>query len=117
VRGGRSYSFIKIVGVILSLLFFYYLISEAKSINNQSPENEYLEKQKKLNEIKIIQLQNKVDSLNLSIQKRSKEIITIQTTKKQLEYVYTNKIKEVDNLNVNGIVDQFKIIFAKSNIK
>lgn len=117
MRVGLSSSFGKIVGVILSLLFFYYLVSESKSNNKQSPETKYLEDLKKSNQQKINLLQHKVDSLNKSIKSRNEKIVKINKTKIQLEYVYTNKLKEVDNLDVNGIIEQFKIVFSKGNIK
>lgn len=113
----RLHSFIKIVGVILSLLFFYYLVYEIKLATHQYPEPKYLEDLKKSNQQKINLLQYKVDSLNKSIQSRNEKIVTINKTKTQLEYVYTNKLKEVNNLDVNGIIEQFKIVFSKGNIK
>jgi hypothetical protein len=56
-----------------------------------------------------------INELKISSEKQGKIIDSLEAVKKQIKYIYVTKVREIDTLNSNGIVNEFKGIFAKSN--
>lgn len=46
---------------------------------------------------------------------QAKKIDSLEAVKKQIKIIYVTKVREIDTLNSNGIVNEFKGIFAKGN--
>lgn len=77
--------------------------NNSKVISILSKENDSLKKQVALEMFIISQYQCKIDSL--------------ESLKPQIIIKYVQKNKSIDNANVNDLVNEYKGIFTKSNIK
>jgi hypothetical protein len=103
--------------LIFSLILFVFTISYVirqyepvfdrnnsyNDIYKLEKQNDSLKKEISLELIKISEYQCKVDSL--------------ESLKPQVIIKYVQKNKSIDNANVNDLVNEYKGIFTKSNIK
>jgi len=81
----------------------FFNMNNSKAIYLMSKENDSLKNEISLERIKISEYQCKIDSL--------------EDLKPQVIIKYVQKNKSIDNANVNDLVNEYKGIFTKSNIK
>lgn len=58
-----------------------------------------------------------ISSRDEKIKKFEEKISALENTKIKTEIRYVEKSKNIDNAYVNGLIDEFKIVFASSQIK
>lgn len=107
----------------LSLLFFavgilLFILSMCKSsfkAPKETPADNYIKEQIKLIGDQNLILQNKVDSLSLKVNQYNVKLDQLSKQKAKIQYIYENKLVQIDALDNSGIVKEFNIIFSKSN--
>jgi hypothetical protein len=100
---------------VLTGLFIVNWRSEQPKVND--PVLKYFSQQKVIIENQTKKLQSQIDSLNFRIEQNSFVLEKISKSKNQIKYVYINQIQQIDSLNNNGIVREFKSFFSKTNFK
>lgn len=111
------------ISLILSLscLIFSiwsYLHSRSKeSSNSDTIIEQHFENQRKSIEKQNDILVHKIDSLEKRISKNKYRVITIENQKKEIQYVYQNKINQIDDYHTNAIVNDFNLLFSKGNFR
>lgn len=78
---------------------------------------QHLSDQRKSIEYQNLLLVKKIDSLNKKIDKNQAKILAVQNQKKEIVYVYQNKLNQIDNYYTNGIVNDFNLLFSKGNFR
>ena len=102
--------------VFVLVIFNIIFLLKFNRISGTPTVDTYLQGEKNKLESKITELQKQSDSLFIQINQRDKIITDLETKKTEIKYVYIHKLKEIDNLNVNGIIAEYKHIFTtKSN--
>ncbi len=81
----------------------FFNMRNSKAIQIMKRENDSLKREILLESIKISEYENKIDSL--------------ESLKPQIIIKYVEKKKSIDNATTNNLVDEYKSIFTKSNIK
>ena len=107
----------------LSLLFFavgilLFILSMCKTsfkAPKETPADNYIKEQIKLIGDQNLILQNKVDSLSLKVNQYNVKLDQLSKQKAKIQYIYENKLVQIDALDNSGIVKEFNIIFSKSN--
>jgi hypothetical protein len=101
------------VALFVLVLFNILFILRLNRLEKNDPMKDYLESELKKSEARFNKAQSKIDSLNnLNIQSQVR-IKELEIQKDKVHYVYIQKTKEIDNLNVNGIIHEFNGIFPK----
>ena len=114
----KMYSFIALfLSFIFVLVGIYVLNKQIQNPKVNDPVSRYFSEQKVIIENQTKKLQNQIDSLNFRIEKNSFVLEKISKSKNQIKYVYINQIQQIDSLNNNGIVREFKSFFSKTNFK
>ena len=98
-----SFSFCAFFFVMYKNEPFFNMNNSSKVISILSKENDSLKKQVALEMFIISNYQCKIDSL--------------ESLKPQIIIKYVQKNKSIDNANVNDLVNEYKGIFTKGNIK
>ena len=80
-----------------------------------TPADNYIKEQIKLIGEQNLILQNKVDSLSLKVNQYNVKLDQLSKQKAKIQYIYENKLVQIDALDNSGIVKEFNIIFSKSN--
>jgi len=106
--------FLSFIFVIVAIIIFNKQTQNPKVSDSVS---KYFYEQKILIKNQTKQLQNQIDSLNFRIEQNSFVLEKISKSKNQIKYVYINQIQQIDSLNNNGIVREFKSFFSKTNFK
>jgi hypothetical protein len=107
----------------VSLLFFavgilLFILSMCKTSfkpPKEIPADNYIKEQIKLIGEQNLLLQNKVDSLSLKVNQYNVKLDQLSKQKAKIQYIYENKLVQIDALDNSGIVKEFNIIFSKSN--
>jgi hypothetical protein len=107
----------------LSLLFFavgilLFILSMCKTsfkLPKETPADNYIKEQIKLIGEQNLLLQNKVDSLSIKVNQYNVKLEQLSKQKAKIQYIYENKLVQIDALDNSGIVKEFNIIFSKSN--
>jgi hypothetical protein len=114
----RIYSTIfMIVGFLFVLTGIFIVNWRSQKPKLNDPVSKYFSKQKIIIENQTKKLQHQIDSLNFRIEQNSLVLDKISKSKTQIKYVYINQIQQIDSLNNNGIVREFKSFFSKTNFK
>lgn len=101
------------VALFVLVLFNILFILRLNRLEKNDPIKDYLESELKKSEQRFKDAQLKIDSLhNLNIQSQVR-IKELEIQKDKVHYVYIEKTKEIDNLNVNGILYEFDRLFPK----
>lgn len=101
------------VAIFVLVLFNILFILRLNRLEKNDPMKDYLESELKKSEQRYVEAQTKIDSLsklNLQSQVRIKEL---EIQKNKIHYVYLEKTKEIDNLDVNGVIHEFHGILPK----
>jgi len=107
----------------ISLLFFavgilFFILSMCKTsfkLPKETPADNYIKEQIKLIGEQNLLLQNKVDSLSIKVNQYNVKLEQLSKQKAKIQYIYENKLVQIDALDNSGIVKEFNIIFSKSN--
>jgi TolA-binding protein len=105
---------------LLCLIFsiWSYLHSRSKeSSNSDTIIEQHFEDQRKSIEKQNEILVHKIDSLQKKISKNQFKVVTIENQKKEIQYVYQNKINQIDDYHTNAIVNDFNLLFSKGNFR
>lgn len=111
------------ISLTLSLLCLIFSIwSYLNSNKKDSTNSDSIIQQHFIDQRKSIEKQNqllilKIDSLEKKIDKNQVKLTAIQTQKKEIEYVYQNKLNQIDDYYTNGIVNDFNLLFSKGNFR
>jgi hypothetical protein len=105
---------------LLCLIFsiWSYLNSNTKDSSNSSDtiEKYFVDQRKSIDNQNQLLIQ-KLDSLEKKIDKNQMKLVQLQNQKKEIEYVYQNKINQIDTYYTNGIVNEFNLLFSKGNFR
>lgn len=108
----------KKLSISLGILLIISLI--LLSLNNPTVNSisyKELDKQNKYYLSKNKELSKSIDSLKVINKKAEILINNIETQKTIIKYEFIEKSKEIDNGSVSYIIDEYKIIFSKNNIR
>ena len=111
------------ISLTLSLLCLIFSIwSYLNSNKKDSSSSDSIIQQHFTDQRKSIEKQNqllilKIDSLEKKIDKNQVKLVAIQTQKKEIEYVYQNKLNQIDDYHTNSIVNDFNLLFSKGNFR
>jgi len=104
--------FVAFLILIILLLLIYF-----KKPDNVYFSDSYWQKEiERLND-RYDHLQTKYDSIQKITIRRIQKIDTIETTKKEIEYVYIEKNNQIDTFGISSILNSFQRILSKGNRK
>jgi hypothetical protein len=114
----KMYSFVALVISFIFVFLAIFIVNyKNQNLKIDDPVSKYFSQQKVIIENQTKKLQNQIDSLNFRIEQNSFVLEKISKSKNQIKYVYINQIQQIDSLNYNGIVREFKSFFSKTNFK
>lgn len=102
--------------LIFSIWSYFNSNKKDSSNSNDTIENYFLDQRKSIENQNQL-LIHKLDSLEKKIDKNQIKLVQIQNQKKEIEYVYQNKINQIDAYYTNGIVNEFNLLFSKGNFR
>lgn len=102
-----------LVAVFVLVLFNILFMLRLNRLEKNDPMKDYLESELKRSEIRFKEAQNKIDSLSRQIINSQVRIKELEIQKNKIHYVYLEKTKEIDNLDVNGIIHEFNGVLPK----
>lgn len=111
----KEYSILWLVLIFILLVFI--LVGMIRNSYKDDAVESYIKTQQKQLDDQFNSSQRKIDSLFLVIKENQKQLEELQSSKQKIRLVYVQNDNKIDTLNYVAIVDLFKVIFAKSDIK
>jgi hypothetical protein len=98
------------LGAIVFLLFYILNFEPEPYIIPNDPYRELYDNVNK----KKDDLEQQVNDLKIKYDLQVKKFDSLEVIKKQIKIIYVTKSSQIDTIGYNGIVDEFKSIFAKN---
>jgi hypothetical protein len=103
--------------VIIFILLVFILVGTIRNNYKDNSVDQYIKVKQNQLDLQYKSSQQKIDSLLIEVKKNQKQLEELQINKQKIRLVYVQNDNKIDTLNYVGIVDLFKVIFAKSDIK
>lgn len=103
--------------VIIFVLLIFILVGSIRNNYKDDAVAKYIKTQEYKFDQQFNSSQKKIDSLLLVVKNNQKQLEELQTSKQKIRLVYVQNDSKIDTLDYVAIVDLFKVIFSKSNIK
>lgn len=111
----KEYSILWLVLIFIFLVFI--LVGMIRNSYKDDAVENYIKAQQKQLDLQFNSSQKKIDSLLIVVKNNQKQLEDLQTSKQKIRLVYVQNDSKIDTLDYVAIVDLFKVIFSKSNIK
>lgn len=104
------------LGILLAITLALVLMMSNKKVVSTASYDELTRQTKSLID-RNSKLSKSIDSLKLFNSKIDSIILKLESQKTIIKYEFIEKSKEIDNGSVSYLVDEYKIIFTKNNIR